>query len=129
LDRSGDVWRYQPHSHKTQHHGYHLPYYRQQDVFADCGWPPSRSTLLNIVTASEFVLQPLVRHYHELLSNVDLVGCDETPVTLITPPQLPELDPQDPRSARMLEVLTKAQAEGRPNVQGRMWAYRSLDCR
>ncbi len=36
---------------------YHLPYYRQQDVFAGCGWTPSRSTLLNIVTASEFVLR------------------------------------------------------------------------
>ena len=27
----------------------------------------------------------------------------------------------------MLEVLSKAQAEGRPSVQGRMWAYRSLE--
>jgi transposase len=106
---------------------YHLPYYRQQDVFAGSGWTPSRSTLLNIVTASEFVLQPLVQHYRDLLSNIDLVGCDETPVRLITPPQLPQLDPQDPRSARMLEVLSKAQAEGRPSVEGRMWAYRSLE--
>jgi transposase len=106
---------------------YHLPYYRQQDVFAGCGWTPSRSTLLNIVSASEFVLQPLVQHYRDLLGKIDVLGCDETPVTLIVPPQLPELDPQDPRSTRMLEVLSKAQAEGRPSVQGRMWAYRSLE--
>ena len=106
---------------------YHLPYYRQQDVFAGSGWTPSRSTLLNIVTASEFVLQPLVQYYHELLGTIDVLGCDETPVTLIVPPQLPALDPQDPRGARMLEVLSKAQAEGRPSVQGRMWAYRSLE--
>jgi transposase len=106
---------------------YHLPYYRQQDVFAGCGWTPSRSTLLNIVAASEFVLQPLVQYYHDLLGKVAALGCDETPVTLIVPPQLPEVDPQDPRSARLLEVLSKAQAEGRPSVQGRMWAYRSLE--
>lgn len=106
---------------------YHLPYYRQQDVFAGCGWTPSRSTLVNLVTASEFVLQPLVQYYRDLLANIDLLGCDETPVTLITPPQLPQLDPQDPRSARMLEVLSKAQADLRPSVQGRMWAYRSLE--
>jgi transposase len=106
---------------------YHLPYYRQQDVFAGCGWTPSRSTLLNIVTASEFVLQPLVQYYHDLLGTIDVLGCDETPVTLIVPPQLPALDPQDPRAERMLEVLSKAQAEGRPSVQGRMWAYRSLE--
>jgi transposase len=106
---------------------YHLPYYRQQNLFAGCGWTPSRSTLLNIVTASEFVLQPLVQYYHDLLGKIDVLGCDETPVTLIVPPQLPQLDPQDPRAERMLEVLSKAQAEGRPSVQGRMWAYRSLE--
>jgi transposase len=106
---------------------YHLPYYRQQDQFASCGWIPSRSTLLNLVTASEFVLQPFVQYYRDLISEVDLLGCDETPVTLIVPPQLPELDPRDPRTERIVEVLSKAQAAGRPSVKGRMWAYRSLD--
>ena len=106
---------------------YHLPYYRQQDQFAGCGWTPSRSTLLNLVIASEFVLQPLVQHYRDLLQGIDRLGCDETPVKLIVPPQLPELDPRDPRTARIVEVLTKAQAEGRPSVQARMWAYRSLE--
>jgi transposase len=105
---------------------YHLPYYRQQDVFAGSGWTPSRSTLVNLVTASEFVLQPLAQYYRDLLGTIEVVGCDETPVTLIVPPQLPALDPHDPRSARMLEVLSKAQADWRPSVQGRMWAYRSL---
>ena len=106
---------------------YHLPYYRQQDQFAGLGWSPSRSTLLNLVTASEFVLQPLVGYYHDLIQQVDVLGCDETPVTLIVPPQLPELDPRDPRTARIVEVLSKAQANGRPSVQARMWAYRSLN--
>lgn len=106
---------------------YHLPYYRQQDLFAGSGWTPSRSTLLNIVTASEFVLEPLAMHYRGLLGKIDVLGCDETPATLIVPPQLPELDPRDPRTARIVEVLAKAQAEGRPSVKGRMWAYRSLD--
>ena len=67
---------------------YHLPYYRQQDRFAACGWTPSRSTLLNIVTASEFVLQLLAQYYRGLLGQIDVLGCDETPVTLIVPPQL-----------------------------------------
>jgi transposase len=106
---------------------YHLPYYRQQDMFAGCGWTPSRSTLLNIVAASEFVLQPLVRYYRSLLGQIDLLGCDETPVTLIVPPQLPPLDPHDLRTARISEVLSAAQAHGRPSVKARMWAYRSLE--
>jgi len=106
---------------------YHLPYYRQQDVFAGCGWTPSRSTLLNIVAASEFVLQPLVAYYRSLLREIAVVGCDETPVTLIVPPTLPPLDPQDPRTGRIVEVLSKAQAQGRPSVKARMWAYRSFE--
>jgi transposase len=106
---------------------YHLPYYRQQDMFAGYGWTPSRSTLLNIVTASEFVLQPLAQYYRDLLGQIDVLGCDETPVTLIVPPQLPPLDPHDPRTARIIEVLSAAQANGRPSVKARMWAYRSLE--
>jgi len=106
---------------------YYLPYYRQQDMFAGCGWTPSRSTLLNIVTASEFVLQPLAQYYRDLFQEIDLLACDETPVTLIVPPTLPELDPRDPRTDRIIEVLSKAQEKGRPSVQARMWAYRSLE--
>ena len=106
---------------------YHLPYYRQQDQFAGCGWTPSRSTLLNIVSASEFVLQPLAQYYRDLLGEIGVLGCDETPVTLIVPPQLPQLDPHDPRRDRVLEVLSAAQAKGRPSVKARMWAYRARD--
>lgn len=106
---------------------YHLPYYRQQDLFAGCGWTPSRSTLLNIVTASEFVLQPLAQYYRDLFREIDLLACDETPVRLIVPPTLPELDPRDPRTPRISEVLSAAQEQGRPSVQARMWAYRSLE--
>jgi len=32
----------------TNRFGYHLPFYRQQNMFAGCGWIPSRSTLANL---------------------------------------------------------------------------------
>ncbi len=35
-------------------HFYHLPFYRQQDMFAGSGWTPSRSTLQNIEASVEF---------------------------------------------------------------------------
>lgn len=38
---------------------YHLPFYRQQDLFAGSGWTPSRSTLANVETSVELVLRPL----------------------------------------------------------------------
>ena len=31
----------------NQKYAYHLPFYRQQDWYAACGWTPTRSTLLN----------------------------------------------------------------------------------
>jgi hypothetical protein len=105
---------------------YHLPFYRQQDMFAGGGWTPSRSTLFNIMAAAETALRPLADYYRSLINEVDLLGCDETPVTMIVPPQLPELDPEHPRTERITEVLDKAIAEGRPSIKGRMWAYRSM---
>jgi transposase len=111
----------------TAKYGFHLPFYRQQDSFAGSGWTPSRSTLLNILTSAEFVLQPLAEHYRQVLLSSGGLGCDETRVTLIVPPTLPELDPRHPRSRRIHEVLRRAQEEGRPSVAARMWAYRAFD--
>ncbi len=47
----------------TAKYGYHLPVYRQQDIFAGSGWVPSRSTLLNIMESAAGVLQPMYDHY------------------------------------------------------------------
>lgn len=50
----------------TGKYGYHLPFYRQQDKFAGSGWCPTRSTLLNILVAAEFVLRPLAEYRRRL---------------------------------------------------------------
>ncbi len=105
---------------------YHLPYYRQQDLFASCGWTPSRSTLVNIAAAVEHVLRPLVEYYQRLLWQDSVLGCDDTSVTLIVPPVLPQLDPNQPRTARIQEVLSQAIASGQPSVSAKMWAYRAV---
>jgi hypothetical protein len=105
---------------------YHLPYYRQQDLFASCGWTPSRSTLVNLAAAVEQVLRPLVDYYYRLLRQDCVLGCDDTSVTLIVPPVLPKLAPAHPRTARIHEVLSKAIANEQPSVQAKMWAYRAV---
>ena len=111
----------------TAKHAYHLPFYRQQDYFAGSGWVPSRSTLLNILTAAEFVLQPLAAYLAGLVRQSGGLGCDETRVTLILPPAIPEVDPHDPRSLRVQEVFQEAFDAGRTSINGRMWAYRSFE--
>jgi transposase len=105
---------------------FHLPLYRQQDLFAGCGWTPSRSTLLNIQTAGAELLEPLADHYRQLLLASGGLGCDDTVVTLVVPPTIPAIDPLDPRSRRVHEVLSQAQKEGRKSISARIWAYRSF---
>jgi transposase len=111
----------------TAKYAYHLPFYRQQDLFAGSGWTPTRSTLLNILIAAELVLRPLAEYYRQWAVSSDGLGADETPVTLIVPTELPELIADDPRSKRIHEVLSKAQAERRPSVSARIWAYRPFE--
>jgi transposase len=46
-------------------YAYHMPVYRQQDLFASCGWTPARSTLLNILKSAAHLIRPLVAHLRE----------------------------------------------------------------
>jgi len=110
----------------TGKYGYHLPVYRQQDLFAGSGWTPARSTLLNILTAAAFVIEPLVAHFKRAVLADDIVGTDDTRVTLLLPKAIPKPDPTDPKSQRVYEVLSKAASEKRPSVRARMWAYRGI---
>jgi len=41
----------------TNKFAYHLPFYRQQDMFAGTGWIPSRGTMLNLLVNCFFVIQ------------------------------------------------------------------------
>jgi transposase len=106
--------------------GYHLPFYRQQDQFAGSGWTPSRSTLLNIFTASAACARPFVQYLRDETIASGLLGTDDTRVTLLMPPEIPAAIPGDAKSQRIHEVFSEARAEGRPSVSGRLWAYRSL---
>ncbi len=110
----------------TAKYGYHLPIYRQQDTFAGSGWTPSRSTLLNILTAAAGCLRSFTLYLREEVLRSGLLGTDETRTTLLLPPEIPAAVPGDAKSQRIHEVFTEARAAGRPSVSGRMWAYRSL---
>jgi transposase len=108
-------------------YAYHLPLYREQDLFAGSGWTPSRSTLMNLLAASAFVLGPLVDHLRRLVLGSGGLGCDDTRVTLIVPPIPPPIDPANPRSQRIHDVLRDAIDKGQPSVTARIWAYRAFD--
>jgi transposase len=110
----------------TGKYSYHLPTYRLQDYFAGCGWLPSRSTQVNILANTFEILRPLLAYFKRLLQQDDIVGCDDTSVTLLYPKVLPAFDLSDPKQRRMQEVFQKALDQGHPSINGKMWAYRGL---
>jgi len=110
----------------TGKYGYHLPIYRQQDYFAGSGWLPSRSTLLNLLVASAFVIRPLIEHFKQSVLEDSVIGTDDTPVTLLLPKNIPKPDENDPKSQRIYEVFSRAAAKGNSSVSARMWAYRGV---
>jgi transposase len=110
----------------THKYSYHLPIYRQQDIFASCGWTPARSTLLNILRAAAECIAVFVAHLREVVRAGPIIGTDDTTVTLLTPDDLPPFDPLDPKSARTREVIAAAHAEARKSITARMWVYRGI---
>ena len=110
----------------TAKYGYHLPVYRQQDIFAGSGWSPSRSTLLNILTSVALLIQPLIEYFCTKVRSDSVIGSDDTGVKLLLPKEVPNVDPLDPKSARAQEVIQEAIEEGKPHVSAKMWAYRGV---
>ena len=108
----------------TSNLGYHQPLYREQDIFAGSGWVPHRSTLLNIKTAAAKLVEPLVRYFADEVRRDEVIGTDDTGVTLLLPKVLPEIDPDDARSQRIHEVFSAAFNGDRKHVNAKMWAYR-----
>ena len=106
---------------------YHMPIYRQQDYFAGSGWAPGRSTLINILAGSFFVIQPLLEYFKRTVQNDSVIGCDDTGVTLLYPKTLPSFDLNDPKERRMHEVFTEALNENKPSIRAKMWAYRGAN--
>lgn len=101
---------------------YHLPFYRQQDLFAASGWTPSRSTLQNIETSVEFALRPLSEYLRSYLKTDQTIGCDDTGVLLITPQTMPDLS-DHPRGQRIGEVFERAIDQGKPSIKANFWGY------
>ena len=58
---------------------FHVPTYRQQDWFAQCGWFPSRSTVNDLINYGVDTIDPLYEQmWHLLLEQPILLGDDTT---------------------------------------------------
>jgi len=106
--------------------GYHLPIYRQEDMFAECGLYLSRSTLLNLQEAAERVLRPFAQWLADLVRTDSCVGSDDTSIRLLLPEEIPEATDDDPKSGRVREVFEAAKSKGLKSITAKMWAYRGV---
>lgn len=111
----------------TNKFAYHLPYYRQQDMFGANGWTPSRSTLDNITSAVDFALEPLVNLMRKRLLTGVGIGLDETTVTLLLPSTIPSAEKADLKTLRLLEKIEEAVAKDKPSLDAKMWVYTGLE--
>jgi len=107
-------------------YAYHLPVYRQQNLFASCGWTPARSTLQNVLKHAALLIRPLVAHLGEVVRAGPIIGTDDTTVTLVVKDSPLPSDPDNPKNARAREVIAAAQADHRGSITARMWVYRSV---
>ena len=106
--------------------GHYLPIYRQQDLFAACGWTPRRSTLLNLVEATEFAVDPLLDLMTRRVQQDIGVGIDDTSCRMLLPKVDPEVNSSDPKSVRLAEKLREARAKDAKSLFAKMWVYSGL---
>ncbi len=106
---------------------HYIPIYRCQDLFSGSGWTPSRSTLLNIVTQSAFVLAPLILFMKRLVQNDTAVGIDDTSCRMLLPREIPEFQPGDLKGQRLAEKVAEARRKGHNSLLAKMWVYSGLN--
>lgn len=106
--------------------GQYMPIYRHQDIFAASGWTPSRSTLLNLVAATEFVIDPLFDLMKSRVQNDIAVGLDDTSCRMLLPPVDRIVDLSNNKSVRLNQKLREARAKGEKSLLAKMWVYSGL---
>jgi transposase len=103
---------------------FHQPTYRQQDIFAQAGYFPSRSTLNDLFNYSAIVIEPLFNEAWRLLLQENLLLGDDTRVRLLTRGALED------EEIEKLKHRRGATSKERPppgSVSSYVWLYTGLD--
>jgi transposase len=103
---------------------FHQPTYRQQDIFAQAGYFPSRSTLNDLFNYSAIVIEPLFEEAWRLLLRQNVLLGDDTRVRLLTRGAL-----EDEEVEKMNHRLGVRSRERPPpgSVTSYVWLYTGLD--
>lgn len=102
---------------------FHQPTYRQQDIFAQAGYFPSRSTLNDLFNYSAIVIEPLFNEAWRLLLQQNILLGDDTRVRLLTRGAL-----EDEEIEKLKHRRGAASGRAPPgSVTSYVWLYTGLD--
>jgi transposase len=110
---------------------FHVPTYRQQDWFAQCGWFPSRSTVNDLLNYGVSTIGPLCRQMWSLLLRQPILLGDDTWLTVLLRDALDEEELAKlsgrVRFQRALNAESHASGALPGSATSYAWLYTSLD--
>jgi transposase len=109
---------------------FHLPTYRQQDWFAQCGWFPSRSTVNDLLNYAVATIDPLYGQMWQLLLSQPILLGDDTGLPLLVRGALSDEDAAKlGKRIRFRRAGEAEQSANRPpgSAASYAWLYTGLD--
>jgi transposase len=110
---------------------FHVPTYRQQDWFAQCGWFPSRSTVNDLMNYAVATIGPLYQQMWQLLLVQPILLGDDTTLCVLLRDGLSEEDLEKLSTRRRFRRALDAGLPSNTGPPGSAtsyaWLYTSLD--
>ncbi len=109
-------------------YAFHVPTYREQDWFAQCGWFPGRSTVNDLINYSVATVEPLYRQMWSLLLSQPILLGDDTHLRVLLRGAVDDEQSAKLENRRRLRAATTLGATGPPgSATSYAWLYTGLD--
>jgi transposase len=107
---------------------FHVPTYREQDWFAQCGWFPSRSTVNDLINYGVATVDPLCRQMWSLLLSQSILLGDDTHLRVLLRGAVDDEQSAKLENRRRSRAATACGATGPPgSATSYAWLYTGLD--
>jgi transposase len=109
-------------------YAFHMPTYREQDWFAQCGWFPSRSTTNDLINYGVATIDPLYRQMWSLLLSQPILLGDDTRVRVLLRDAMNEEQSAKLEDRRRSRAARACGGTGPPgSATSYAWLYTGLD--
>ncbi len=109
-------------------YAFHVPTYREQDWFAQCGWFPSRSTVNDLINYGVATVDPLYRQMWSLLLSQSILLGDDTHLRVLLRGAVDDEQSAKLENRRRSRAAAACGATGPPgSATSYAWLYTGLD--